>query len=109
MLLQIPFDIFAMLVIVWFFDKEEASDTFNLAITVLMNTALTVVAALFLVNTAGPVVALVAMLLGTLLLIRWRFTLTWGKTVAVLVLFYAAKLAFALALGAMMATTVRAE
>jgi hypothetical protein len=46
------------------------------------------------------------MLLGTLLLIRWRFTLTWGKTAAVLVLSYAAKIAFALVLGALMTTSV---
>jgi hypothetical protein len=107
MLLQIPFDIFAMLVIVWFFDKEEAADTFNLAITVLLNTAMTVAVALLLAPAVGPWAAVAAMLLGTLLLIRWRFTLTWGKTAAVLVLFYAAKIAFALVLGALMTTSVR--
>jgi hypothetical protein len=105
-MLGIFFDIIVLGIMVFFVDREEASDIFNLAMTAVMMMISNFVIALLLVPKIGPVALLPMMAVG-LLAIRWRFTLTWTKTAIVLVGLYTAKFAFMLAFSAMMNTIAR--
>ena len=104
-MLGIFFDIIVLAVILFFVDREEASDLFNLALTVCLMMITNLVIGLALVPRVG-LLAIVPMMLSGLLFIRWRFTLTWTKTIVVLVGFYAAKFAFMVGMAVLMRTTV---
>ena len=79
-------------VVVFIVDREEASDMFNLVISAVMISVVNFVLLLKVTPHNVPLV-LAAILLFDGFVIRWRFTLTWTKTIVALGMFVGAKIA----------------
>ena len=87
------FDFVMLAVVVFVVDRDEASDMFNLVVAAVLISVVNFVLVLKATPQNLPLV-LAAILVFDGLVIRWRFTLTWTKTVVALGMFVGAKIVF---------------